>query len=110
MTTALTPEQRIAELVDDYAESRHVNGHHTYSQKTELARKKVTQRIEALEAELAACRKDAERYRWLRDGKLPSPPNGMEYPIPVWSRSGAGIWDVGLDAAIDAALAAQEQK
>ena len=59
MTAALTPEQRIEALmdvVDDYAEARHVFGHRTYNQKTELARKKVAQRIEALEAELAALR------------------------------------------------------
>lgn len=37
-------------LIDAYAESRHVNGHRTYSQKTAEARKAVVDAISCLEA------------------------------------------------------------
>jgi hypothetical protein len=35
-------------LIDGYAESRHVDGHHTYNERTALARKLVEGGIEAL--------------------------------------------------------------
>lgn len=59
--------------------------------------------IADLEAECEELRKDAERYRWLRDAKintLPYDNHGMGPEFP---------YDDDLDAAIDAALA-QEQE
>ena len=58
-------------------------------------------RILELEAELAALRADAERYRWLVE-------NAKHIP---WSKQFPGLnADTGLDAAIDAAIApAKEQ-
>lgn len=38
----------LMQLVDGYAESRHVAGHHSYNEKTALARKLVEGGIEAL--------------------------------------------------------------
>lgn len=56
--------------------------------------------IEALEAELAECRKDAERYRWLRD--TPDTAGGHGWAIPDWYE--CFDMEVGLDAAIDNAM------
>ena len=127
MTTALTPEQPLMQLVDDYAESRHVCGHHTYNHKTEQARKNVALRIAALEAELAACKKDAERYRWLRDTNKErtdmTTGKGILWPnevSSVWWGLPEDQWDFfsgclrcadgpEFDTAIDAAMAAQEK-
>jgi len=58
--------------------------------------------------ELAECKKDAERYRWLRDKK-------MFRDIPLvegetfnyFCRVNAGFNDVGLDKAIDKAMEEQ---
>lgn len=93
MTTALTPEQRIA----------------------------------ALEAELAACKKDAERYRWLRDTNKErtdmTTGKGILWPnevSSVWWGLPEDQWDFfsgclrcadgpEFDTAIDAAMAAQEK-
>lgn len=56
-----------------------------------------------------AALRDAERYRWLRNGEI-----SAEYPYPVM-RSGGDrltdrtIWDDELDAAIDAAIAASKE-
>lgn len=59
-----------------------------------------------LERELTAAQKDAERYRWLRDGyrgcKLP------DFPIAKGIDTLNTYWDKELDAAIDAAIAAEE--
>lgn len=38
----------LMQLVDGYAETRHANGHHTYNEKSALARKLVQGGIEAL--------------------------------------------------------------
>ena len=63
---------------------------------------------QALNAELVArvegLEKDAERYRWLRDGEIVA-----DYPYPVMRMGGSRvddqtIWADELDAAIDAAL------
>jgi DNA repair ATPase RecN len=62
-------------------------------------------RVDQLQAEVEALRKDAERYRWLRD-----PCSGAEHVI-YYSRGdyGRGLMSGSmLDAAIDAALAAKE--
>lgn len=61
-------------------------------------------------AEVAGLRKDAERYRWLRDGDEVS-----DYPYPVMRQGGKydfdrTIWFEELDAAIDAAMAARKGK
>lgn len=107
--------------------------------------KPLLQRIEALEAELAACKKDAERYRWLRasdclsytsdTGPRPSSPESrMLYAIrnagkktsdmieirllcyhlapyqePIWIDGEHFDYGANMDAAIDAAIAAQEK-
>lgn len=60
--------------------------------------------VAALKAEIEALRKDAERYRWLRDGEIVA-----DYPYPVMRMGGSRvddqtIWADELDAAIDAAL------
>ena len=57
---------------------------------------RALERVDAMKAECEKLRKDAERYRWLRDG------NGY-YPEENYLRGG-----VELDAAIDAAM--QEAK
>jgi len=63
--------------------------------------------IERLRAELAECRRDAERYRWLRSESCPWP--------GVFSIEGAddygwyAICEGDLDQAIDDALAAKEK-
>lgn len=68
---------------------------------------RVIQRAETAERQLAEARKDAERYRWLRDKS----PGQNEQPIVVTqARSGYHMKYIGplayadLDAAIDAAL------
>lgn len=60
----------------------------------------LAQQRDQLRAEVEAMRKDAERYRWLR-GRLP----GSAYRIAgvIYSEGGDGV-----DAAIDAAMAAKE--
>ena len=60
----------------------------------------------ALRGQVAGLRKDAERYRWLRDGDEVS-----DYPYPVMRQGGKydfdrTIWFEELDAAIDAARGA----
>ena len=63
--------------------------------------------IERLRAELAECKRDAERYRWLRSESCPWP--------GVFSIEGAddygwyAICEGDLDQAIDDALAAKEK-
>ena len=61
------------------------------------------QEIERLRAELAACREDAERYRWLRDDC-----GGFEVTVREENEDGyesrvAGYPAEELDAAIDTA-------
>ena len=67
--------------------------------RTSLASEREANAI--LTAELEALRKDAERYRWLRS-RIP----GSTYRIMgvIYSEGGAGV-----DAAIDAAMAAQKE-
>lgn len=70
---------------------------------------RASKEIESLRAELAECKRDAERYRWIR-GNVPS-------HSTRWSRwkveyfYGASGWNdlrhAKLDAEIDAALAAK---
>ena len=46
--------------------------------------RKAEAEVERLRAELAACREDAERYRWLRTGKgWPAVFSGANEPEPV---------------------------
>jgi hypothetical protein len=64
--------------------------------------------VAALKAEIEALRKDAERYRWLRDGELTA-----DYPYPVMRMGGSRvddqtIWADELDAAIDDAISAAQ--
>lgn len=61
--------------------------------------------IAELEARADGWRKDAERYRWLRDSN-----NFVDGGMVVGNAEGEEIlWDTSLDAAIDAALAQQEK-
>ena len=64
------------------------------------------QRIEALEAELAACKRDAERYRWLTDDHADADMRGrvddIAHHIQIRGKGNS-------DAAIDAAMAAGEK-
>lgn len=60
----------------------------------------------SLDAEDAALREDAERYRWLRNAPNNAPDGGVE--ILFWRREkGAIVTGASLDAAIDAARAAE---
>jgi hypothetical protein len=61
--------------------------------------KAVLERAEKAEAELAACREDAERYRWLRDGEIVC---DTDFPAAK-DIAGNALWLEELDAAIDAA-------
>lgn len=60
-------------------------------------------------AELAAAKRDAERYRWLRDQMRPKGLALIDIlqPDGDWSASVTPIDESELDAAIDAAIAAQ---
>lgn len=69
-------------------------------------------RIAELERQLEEARKDAERYRWLREDSifcnLATP-----HPWPVWGTSHEDafpIWKSDLDASIDAARAAIKEQ
>ena len=70
----------------------------------------VLERAEKAEAELAACREDAERYRWLREnttyknfGTL-STPSGLVSPLSRrWYHDSTILTAHTLDDAIDAA-------
>ena len=57
----------------------------------------VLERAKRVEAELAACREDAERYRWLRDGEIVCRDN---FPAAK-DKAGNTLWFEELDAAID---------
>jgi multidrug resistance efflux pump len=57
----------------------------------------VLERAERAEAELAALREDAERYRWLRDGEIVCRNN---FPAAK-DKAGNTLWFEELDAAID---------
>lgn len=62
-------------------------------------------RIDALEGEIAALRKDAERYRWLRDNMVQ---DGDDYDGFMSTRNlfpRGNEYPGNLDAAIDAAMA-----
>ena len=60
----------------------------------------LTGSIHAQGAELAALRKDAERYRFLRDNPWPSPVQS------VVVRHANAAWDATIDAAIAKAIGA----
>jgi hypothetical protein len=71
----------------------------------------VQEKIDAatatLRAELDALRKDAERYRWLRDKPIELPALGLD--VATWSHeSGEGLRGDDLDAAVDAEMAASK--
>jgi hypothetical protein len=59
----------------------------------------VLERAMRAEAELAALREDAERYRWLRDGEIIC---DIDFPAAK-DKAGNTLWLEELDAAIDAA-------
>ena len=65
---------------------------------TDLMRKKAVQLIERQAEENAALRKDAERYRWLRN-----PPPGAHEHLAVCTQDEA-LFEESLDTAIDAAM------
>lgn len=65
----------------------------------------MAEKIESLEAELATCRDDAERYRWLRQ-KESWIPNIDKLPSPFCGRVkwlGSAYSEDEIDALIDAA-------
>ncbi|KVW15442.1 hypothetical protein WK91_18580 [Burkholderia cepacia] len=72
--------------------------------------------IEQLRAELeaaAADKRDAERYRWLRDEDAGVPDGERElcvvqFRLPFTEAPDRDLFDVALDAAIDAALAQRQ--
>ena len=107
MTTALTPEQikqRLRYMGQQYRAVAFARGGEPDKHYLEQA----ADCIEALEAELAACKQDAERYRWLRheEGDIGNLYIGIDSPAykNQWALSGEKA-----DAAIDAAMAAQEK-
>lgn len=75
---------------------------------------KLRKENDQLRAEVEALRKDAERYRWLRDQASLEPFGGWAYDLPT-----VDAWDCkpgpqlneqfgSFDEAIDAAMAAKE--
>jgi hypothetical protein len=65
------------------------------------------ERIAKLEAENAELRKDAARYRWLRDKLLGADFAWGEPPTCVWVFETDAPISANLDAAIDAAMGEQ---
>ena len=67
--------------------------------------------IERLRAELAECKRDAERYRWLRGTVPESSSRWARWRLECWI---SGAWHelrgLHLDTCIDAALAAEGEK
>tara|TARA_R110000868_G_scaffold313659_1_gene574623 strand:+ start:2344 stop:2691 length:348 start_codon:yes stop_codon:yes gene_type:complete len=97
---------RLSKVLGHYARAvEGLNARGNYPVDSELANTlhRASKRIAELEAENAALREDAERYRWFRSKSLWDAdsfpwPKDFEYPEPC-------LWDDGemLDAAIDAA-------
>ena len=80
-----------------------VKGDYTLGDLRAYARTYAAQATAALQAEMEALRKDAERYRWLRDVSLP--PHNFYLSVPV------EFYEVkycacDVDAEIDAAIRA----
>jgi hypothetical protein len=63
------------------------------------------QRVYTAERELAECRKDADRYRWLRDLSHSTPLGVYEWVMRDGRQQRAWLASYELDAAIDAAIA-----
>lgn len=87
----------VLSLLDSEAQAKCEAGHAI--QQKDAAYEKcnhLRSELDAALAELEACRKDAERYRWLR-GRLP----GSAYRIAgvIYSEGGQGV-DVAIDAAM----------
>lgn len=100
-----TLERENAELHADIAHLRHC------AKLQDSATAAVMERAEKAEAELAALREDAKRYRWLRDGDAVwryrwlqdgDVVCGTDFPAAK-DRAGNSLWLQELDAAIDAA-------
>ena len=70
----------------------------------------VLREFERLQAQLAEARKDAERYRWIRDNNAVDwEGGGLEVPADAPNE----VWDVYelmIDAAVDAALAKHKEQ
>lgn len=82
-----------------YAEGVEDRTHDTLEGSAQTARNSIVDAFNKLRAELAEAKKDAERYRWLRN-----PLNAEIYLHDPGIDSCKAICDDGLDAAIDAAI------
>lgn len=60
---------------------------------------------DGLRSELEAAKKDAGRYRWLRDGELGPVAHNDDFPMAITSSTRRHLWREDLDAAIDAEMA-----
>lgn len=61
MSNTPTAVEVVKEALEEYAECRHINGHHTYNAVTNDARNAVLDLIEAQQAEIARLRVEAAR-------------------------------------------------
>ena len=68
---------------------------------SEIEVEQLRMEVQVLRAELAEAKRDAERYRWLRDC-------GEPYSILVVTRAGTPLYDSDLDVAVDAAIAKEQ--
>ena len=104
--------EALIDLIDAYAETRHRCGG-IYNARTEAARKAVIEALSGVQAQPAPAplsddAKDAARYRWLRDTSNADDPSHMIALHIREEQNDASL--SGIDAAIDAALAAQGGK
>lgn len=82
-------------------------------EEVEAAMMRAGAQIEALQREIDALRKDAERYRWLQASKAGTirldgdhtVPNDLRWAAPQYVNWGNGLT---LNAAVDAAMAADQ--
>lgn len=59
---------------------------------------------DGLRSELEAAKKDAGRYRWLRDGELGPVPHNDDFPMAITSSTRRHLWREELDVAVDASM------
>lgn len=60
--------------------------------------------LDAALLEVARLRKDAERYRWIREGDGKRAPEGIDWPLIVMHESREAVWESDADSAIDASV------
>jgi hypothetical protein len=90
---------RIADLIERLAAKvGEVRAHWMAEWSAELAQKQAAlERAESAERSLAEARKDAERYRWLRE-QVKSPEARTKAQAIIWNHSSRGEFDRAIDA------------